>query len=586
MSWVPWSLSHGHDPLFTTRLLAGQGGANLLESTSYLLPSFALAPITWLFGSTVSFNVAETLGPVLSGWAMYAAAGRLTRRWVARAAAAVGYGFSPFVIGFVEYGHINFSWLWFPPLLFLACHELFVGERSSLGVGALMGLSVVLEFFTGTEPLLMTVLVGAFAVLCAIAIAPRRAWERRRRLLAGFGVGAGVSTALLAYPLWYLTHGPRRVVGQPWPFVSILGNTIGSVVHPGPIHSSAQFIRLIGYFGPIGPDGAFLGWWLLGFLAASLPLFVVLRRHVAWPIALSGIVAWLCSLGPVRLPSLSSAWWLPWSHVLRWPLLQEITPGRFSFLVAASAMLLLALALDCWAEVLTRWIAVARATSARRAGTARTVSSAFMVAIALFVGLPTATTYSFPLTMHSDGVPPWFTTTARHLAPGTEVLTYPYASSDVPDAMYWQAMDGLRFSLVGGRALIPGADGRHSVHVDPLGGTVAVLMDSSFGNGTPPPPTAAQVRELRASLHRWKVDVAVVAAAGRSPTWALAWFAEALGQLPVMQHGAAVFWIRDEGPRPVVLPPGDVDRCDGLPAAARALVAARRCLAPDFGNAR
>ncbi len=77
MAWVPYAITHGHNPLFTTRMLSGQGGANLLESTSYLLPSFLLAPVTWLFGATVSFNAAETIAPVLSGWAMYLAAGRV-----------------------------------------------------------------------------------------------------------------------------------------------------------------------------------------------------------------------------------------------------------------------------------------------------------------------------------------------------------------------------------------------------------------------------------------------------------------------------------------------------------------------------
>jgi hypothetical protein len=588
MSWVPWALSHGHDPLFTTRMLAGQGGANLLESTSYLLPSFVLAPVTWLFGPNVSFNVAETLAPVLSGWAMYAATGRLTRHWVARAAVALGYGFSPFVVGSVAYGHLNFSWLWFPPLLFLACHELLVGDRRSPAVlGSVMGLLVALQFFTGTEPLLITVIVAAIGVVCALLMAPRATWARRRRLLIGFGTGVGVAAVLLAYPLWYLTHGPRRVVGEPWRGNSVFGNPIGNIVHAGTgVHASSGYVRIGGYFGPAGPNGSFLGWWLLGFLALSLPLFVGLRRRIAWPIALAGAVAWLCSLGTVLSPSLHTAWWLPWQYVHDWPLLQQIAPGRFSFMVVATAMLLFALALDCWVEVLSRW---ARSFSGRSAGRARSWSAtlgsgAFMIAVALIVGLPVAQEFTFPLTMNSGQVPVWFMTTARQLRPGTELLTYPYASSGVPDAMYWQAVDGLRFALVGGRAMIPGADGRHSVHVDPLAGSVAVLMDSSFGIGPPSPPSAAVVRQLRASIHRWKVDAAVVVARGRAPAWALVWFAEALGRMPVMQHEAAVFWVRSEGPRPVVLPPGVVRRCSAQPVSAVGLAAAVSCLGSAFSD--
>nr|MDA8355301.1 hypothetical protein [Actinomycetota bacterium] len=90
------------------------------------------------------------------------------------------------------------------------------------------------------------------------------------------------------------------------------------------------------------------------------------------------------------------------------------------------------------------------------------------------------------------------------------MLTYPYASSGTPDAMYWQARDGLHFALEGGRALVPGADGRHSDHVDPLTGSDALLDATSFGFGDPAPPSARAVRALAASLRTWGVNDVVV----------------------------------------------------------------------------
>jgi hypothetical protein len=359
MAWVPYAISHLHDPLFTTRMLAGQGGANLLQSTSYLLPSFLLSPVTWLFGPTASFNVAETLGPVLSGWAMYVAAGRLSSRWLVRAVAAVSYGFCPFLIGSVTYGHLNFVWLYFPPLLFAACQEIFVGRRfRPWSVGSLLGLLVVAQFFTGTEPLLITVFAASLGLLLGFVVAPRTAWERRRRILTAFAVAVGVALVLLAYPLWYLTHGPRRIVGVPWPGDSLFGLPLRATVEPPVgVHLGSGFLQIGGYFGPAGPTGSYLGIWLLVFLGVSLPLMLVLRRRAAWPVLAAGVLAWLCSLGANLMPSLgSSPWWLPWRYLHTWPYLQEIGPPRFALVVAAAAALLLALALDSWLEVLVRGV--------------------------------------------------------------------------------------------------------------------------------------------------------------------------------------------------------------------------------------
>ncbi|MGH9296939.1 MAG: hypothetical protein ACRDZP_03070, partial [Acidimicrobiales bacterium] len=176
MAWVPWAISHGHNPLFTTRILAGQGGANLLQSTSYLLQSFVLSPVTWLFGPTASFNLAETMAPVLSGWSMYVAAGRVASRFVPRAAAAVLWAFSPFVVEAETYGHLNFSWLFFPPLVFYLLHRLLSEDRlSPLLVGTALGLLVVIQFFSGTEPLLITALAAGLGLLVALCLAPKAA---------------------------------------------------------------------------------------------------------------------------------------------------------------------------------------------------------------------------------------------------------------------------------------------------------------------------------------------------------------------------------------------------------------------------
>jgi hypothetical protein len=150
--------------------------------------------------------------------------------------------------------------------------------------------------------------------------------------------------------------------------------------------------------------------------------------------------------------------------------------------------------------------------------------------------------------------------------------------------MYWQAYDGLSFALVGGRALIPGADGKHSQHVDPLHGTDALLTNDSWGYGAPPVPSKAQVRELRSSLHTWRVDIVVVVPEGRAPAWALLLFSEATGQLPQFQHGAAVWTVAREAPASVWLSAGVARPCVIQLQSLAGLENADACLAADFAR--
>ena len=70
--WLPWAVSHGHNPLLTNTMWARLGGVNVLSNTSWLAPAAVLSPITLLFGPVASFNVANLLAPVVSGWAAFA----------------------------------------------------------------------------------------------------------------------------------------------------------------------------------------------------------------------------------------------------------------------------------------------------------------------------------------------------------------------------------------------------------------------------------------------------------------------------------------------------------------------------------
>ena len=579
LEWVPWALAHGHDPLFTNAIFAGQGGANLLQSTSYLLPALLLAPVTWLFGPTASFNAAELLAPVLSGWCMFLAARRVCAFFPGQLAASLLWAFSPLLVEAEMFGHLNFTILYFPPLAFCALHELFTGSRSPVVAGILLGLLVVAQFFTGTEPLAITAVAIAFGCLVACALAPRLTWGRRRRIGLGLASAAAVAGVLLAYPLDFFLAGPRHVVGEPWPLTAFYGEHALDIVSPArPGSGSSVLSRVGGYFGPGGPGVAFLGLPLLVSLAVSSVVWW--RRRIAWVLVVTGAFSWLCSLGAVLLPLSSQSYqrWLPWRYLQSWPLLASIGPNRFTIVVDACAALLVAISVDAWIELARaarRWLAPR--SRALAAGAAGAVSALLAAGLALSAE-PLVTTSPFPLRTTAATVPAWFRTTALRLGATTVVLTYPYASSSAPDAMYWQAQEGLAFRLVGGRALVPGADGVHSLHVDPATGLDPVLQDASFGTGLPAPPSAATLSLIRRGLRRWGVQVVVVVRRARAPAWMAAVMTDALGEAPRSEQGSLAWFDVGSAPASLDVAAGVVERCAGDGAGAGSFARAPACV--------
>ena len=151
--WLPWALTHGHNPLLTNAIWARLGGVNALSNTSWFTPAAVLSPITLLFGPVASSNVANLLAPVLSGWAAFALAGRFSQRTTIRIIAGGLFAFSPFVVRNTVLGHIDLTLTAYLPLVLLLGLELLSRDARPRRVGVLLGLLTILQFFTGLEVL-------------------------------------------------------------------------------------------------------------------------------------------------------------------------------------------------------------------------------------------------------------------------------------------------------------------------------------------------------------------------------------------------------------------------------------------------
>jgi hypothetical protein len=265
---------------------------------------------------------------------------------------------------------------------------------------------------------------------------------------------------------------------------------------------------------------------------------------------------------------------MPDRALLHIPLLNQIIPARFSSLTGLAAALLVGISADRWWRFGRERLARRRAappadrSPADRSPADRSpagrggVGWAGVVSLALVAALvPVASSYRFPFVVKGGDVPRWFTTAAPRLAAGTVVLTVPYPSSGLPQAMGWQAVGGLHFRLVSGYAIVPGRDGRHSAAASPLGGADAIFDRLSFGLAGPEPTgKPAELAEVRSTLRRWGVQVVVVTTVGRDPSYSAAYFTAVLGRPPRVEDGAWAWHGIDPG-RPLTLAPGTLGTC-------------------------
>lgn len=521
LEWFPWAITHGHNPFLTNALWARFGGVNTLSNTSWIAPAAVLSPITLLFGPIASFNLANLLAPVLSGWAAFALAGRFSHRAVVRIVAGALYAFSPFVIRNTVLGHLDLTLTAYLPLVLLLGIKLLSRGGRGARIGLWLGALTIIQFFTGLEVLALTAITGCLCAGGVLIWRPQLVVEARRRLLHAAFVGGFLSGVVLAYPLWIYFEGPRHVVG---PFWRVLSSRPWSIITAGHnIFSANGRLAAVGYLGPKGPGADFLGVGLLLAVIASFPMWR--RRRSCLIIAGVGVASWALEFFPDRL----------WAKL---PLLSSIELVRFALPVSLCVGLLLAASIDGWCDAVARRWPTALEEGRRR------VARIAVVALVVVAFIPLVDTYSVPFRVTTATVPPWFKQNASRLAPGTAVLTIPFAFGLKSQPMAWQAETNDDFNLVGGWALVPGGNGVNDEMVSHLKGPVAALISLSR---RPLCETVAEQETIRTALRRWR-PLVVVEIPGYAKPGTRAAMTATLGFSPTWSNGAWT-WTLDRSTR-------------------------------------
>jgi hypothetical protein len=520
--WPLVALQHGHNPFYSSAMFHPQG-INLLSNTSVTAWSFALLPVTALFGPIASLNVALVVAPALSGLA----AMWVVRRWVRSAAAAFVagalYAFSPFVLFQSAGAHLMVTSLVVPPLVLACLDELFWRRRRRpVLVGLALGGLLVLQFFTGTEMLVLLVVtstLGLIVIGVASLVHDRAGTLAAARAGApGLAVAAVVAVVVLAWPATYALFGPGHYVGAVWPGIAPAQASLRSylVAVPGLAlwwsPASGRFVRPT-YLGPP----------LVVTLLVGLVVFRRDRRLWA-AVALTGVVAWL-ALGQRYA-------FAPWHYLHDASLLRDVMNERFAALLFLPAGLALALVL----------VAIAR-----RLPGAVGVALAVVVAAACCLPFALDARNGAPYRASLVWEPLWYQRQADRLPAGEVILGFPFFNTSA-DLLAVQALHSMHYAIVGGTGpeWIDARQGREAPGYEVLKDVASTAATAAL-----PPATTAERTEVRAALQAWGVTIVVVPfdrephryIVERPPAHIARWLTSVLGT-PVIQDRAWVWFPR------------------------------------------
>ncbi|MCX4583852.1 dolichyl-phosphate beta-glucosyltransferase [Streptomyces sp. NBC_01481] len=480
------NVAHLRNPLFTT-LQGFPDGVNLMANTVMFGLSVPLAPVTLLFGPTVTWALVLTLGLAATAGAWYWLIARrlVTNRW----AAAFGAAFAAFAPPMISHGnaHPNFLVLFMIPVIIDRALRLCEG-RNVVRDGVLLGLFATYQIFLGEEPLLLAV-VGMLLFALSYALARRDvAQAARRPLLRGLAVAAAVCLPLIAFPLGWQFFGPQsyksvlhgdNAGNSPLAFLEFAGRSLaGSDEGADPLALNRT------------EQNAFYGWPLI---ALAVAIVVRLwRLALVKALAFTGLAAAFLSLGPkFRIPYTDTVLTGPWRALAHQPLFESVIESRVALICAPVLGVLIALAAD--RLVVTR-------------DRVNQVVGLAAVAAALLPVLPTP----YPVRERSQ-VPEFITQGMyrSYLGEGESVVTVPLPNPGSAEALHWQSATGLGFRVAGGyfngpwgpdRIGIYGATPRHTSN----------LLNEVRNSGRVPTIGPNWQAQARSDLAAWKAGLVVL----------------------------------------------------------------------------
>ncbi len=488
LSWTPYALLHGHDPLFTD-FLNYPSGVNVMWNVSLPLPGLLMAPLTLAFGPVASYNVLSALAFWTAGWSAYV----VIRRWAPwRPAAFAGgllFQLSPYMIG-QQLGHLHMNLVALIPLILLCLDELLVRQRGrAWRWGALLGVLAAAQLLLAEEVLASVGLVGLAGLLVLALLHPRQVAARIGYAGTGAAVAAVSFAVLAGYPL-YVEFLGRQALHGAVQLTDRFSVDLLEVVVPSRrvlLRNGATVDIAARFTGNLAENGAYLGITLV----AVVLLVALVNRRLATVRTLAALLltTFVLSLGNyLHINGTVTRVAMPFRLVRGVPLLESVTPTRLAVFTSLFAGALLAVGLD-------------------RLHARPGARPALPAALALLALAPLAPQLAWGYT--DTEVPGYYRSAAVQRIPERSVaLMVPFPNRVDSRPELWQATAGMRFKSPGGYVLTPGDNGR------PTFGGVPSAVSGALRRivlGRPLPAlTPAFLGQLRGDLRRWQARTVIV----------------------------------------------------------------------------
>jgi len=547
------AVAHGHN-LFFTSVLNYPNGVNLTYNTQMPLLGLVTTPLTLTAGPIASLNLLMWLAFPLSASSMFLVLRRWTSWTPAAFAGGLLYGFSPYMVG-QSTAHLHLMFIPLPPLIMLAVFELFARRTGNpRRWGVVLGLLAAGQFLISSEVLVTTGLVVVIGLAILAIARPSQVLVSLRFASGGLLRALVVVAAVLAYPTWVFFAGPEHYTATSSTggafllrsdLLSPLVPTSFERLTPGSWAATGNNLTA---FRDYSENGSYLGVPLLLVL-----VYIVARywrnRWIRFASAMA-VVTFVLSLGsPLNIDGHPTGVPLPDALLEHLPLVNQLLPSRIAMFTALFVGTIVALGID-ELRFATRSRQSPEDSLGRDPGPVRALGPAqwtavlLVAAVALLPLVPRWPNRTVP-----TDIPSYFTSTnVDRISPGTVALTYPYATPLHAQPMVWQAVTDMRFSLIGGYALIPNAHGVLTLLPSTLQPPAVQRFFINEAGGIPfydSAPVAdndALVTDVRHFVLRYRVGVVLVDTATQNSRQVDGLLSRALGQAPLASGGVDVWY--------------------------------------------
>jgi hypothetical protein len=469
-AWWPHAIGHWTNPFFTHEIYAPVG-VNLTWTTSVPALALAFSPVTWLFGPDVSYNVAALLLPAVAAWTAFILCRYLTGSVWAALVGGYLFGFSSYVLGHEDGGHLNLTGVFLVPLVALAVVRYVREEIGGAGLTWRLGVTLAVELLISTEVTVTLTVSIVLGVLLGLALLPA---VRARLLRALLAIGAGYLLAgILAAP--FLVYVAKGFVHTGFADPAFFDGDLLNVVvptHLTGIGGSALESVSRRFPGNDNERGLYLGLPLLLIVA----VYAVRGRRAPEARYLVGglVLALVLALGTSLHVEGHRLVALPWAAVVHRPVIDNVLPARFSLYLSLAAAVAAAL-----------WIGTTRGRLVRRPVVLPLLAVASLVPAVWqvdFAGRPERWSF-FTQGLYKLCVPR-----------GETLAVFPFGRWG--DSMLWQAESGFWFRMA------EGSMGRDNYPPNFVYDPIVSMLQFGFID----PSVRPTVKQLRSYAETHRVD--------------------------------------------------------------------------------